>query len=281
MAGEISEAGEKPAPFARAGFRGRSLLGKEAGMSAKAVLRAREEARPLTESVHAAQRGYLLLDAKGLAIVRVIEKEEDLPVSLLMVSGLDLRGEERFYANQVAAYVRLGVERFLDERRRDAENGALALSVWDEEKKQAALVTALESHWGVLPLSGLFPWPWPAPSPPSPSSQDEASRGDDWLQRMREAERLRRNILFSAEEILKRLSRIWLPVTERLGLDGVAVVLHVRSRPTKQDPEARGPTLCAVFSEEGRKRIGAWMGHLFPRWQVEVSPVESGKPLAL
>jgi hypothetical protein len=276
MAGGISEAGEKPAPFARAGFRGRSLLGKEAKMSAKVVLRAREEARPLTESVHAARRGYLLLDAKGQALVRVIEKGEDLPVSLLMVSGPDLHGEERFYANQVAAYVRLGVEQFLDERRRDAENGALALSVWDEEKKQATLVMALESRWGVLPLSGLFPWPWPAPSPPS---QDEASRGDDWLQRMREAERVRRNILFSAEEIRKLLSRNWLPVTERLGLDGAAVVLHVRGRPTEPDPEARGLTLCAVFSEEGRKRIGAWMGHLFPRWQVEVSPVKSGEPL--
>jgi hypothetical protein len=281
MTSGISEAGEKPAPFARVGFRGRSLLGKEAEMSAKVVLRAREEARPLTESVHEARRGYLLLDAKGQALVRVIEKGEDLPVSLLMVSGPDLHGEERFYANRVAAYVRLGVEQFLDERRRDAENGALALSVWDEEKKQAALVTALESRWGVLPLSGLFPWPWPAPSPPSPLSQDKASRGDDWLQRMREAERVRRNILFSAEEIHKLLSRSWLPVTERLGLDGVAVVLHARSRPTEPDPEARGLTLCAVFSEEGRKRIGEWMGRLFPRWQVEVSPVGSGEPLAL
>jgi hypothetical protein len=250
-------------------------------MSAKVVLRAREEARPLTESVHEARSGYLLLDAKGQALVRVIEKGEDLPVSLLMVRGPGLHGEERLYANQVAAYVRLGVEQFLDERRRDAENEVLALSMWDEENKQAVLVTAFESHWGVLSMSRLFPWPWPASSPPSPPSRDKASQGEDWLQRMREAERARRNILFSAEEIFERLSRSWLPAIERLGLDGVAVVLHARCHPTEPDPEARGLTLCAVFSEEGRKRIGEWMGHLFPRWQVEVSPIESGEPLAL
>jgi hypothetical protein len=248
-------------------------------MSAKVVLRAREEARPLTESVHEARSGYLLLDAKGQALVRAIEKGEDLPVSLLMVRGPSLHGEERLYANQVAAYVRLGVEQFLDERRRDAENEVLALSMWDEENKQAVLVTAFESRWGVLPLSGLFLWPWPAPSPSSPPSQDEVSRGDDWLQRMREAERVRRNILFSAEEIHKLLSWSWLPVTERLGLDGVAVVLHARCHPAEPDPKASGLTLCAVFSEEGRRRIEEWMDHLFPRWQVKVSPLKSGKPL--
>ena len=242
-------------------------------MSAKGVLRVREEARALTESVHTAQGGYLLFDAKGQALVRVIEKGEDLPVSLLMVRSPDPLEEERYYANLVAAYVQLGVERFLDERRRDAENGALALSVWDEENKQAVLVTAFESHWGVLPLSGLFLWPWPTPSPSSPPSQDEASRGDDWLQRMREAERVRRNILFSAEEILERLSRSWSPVIERLGLDGVAVVLHARRNPAEPEPEARGLTLCAVFSREARERVAAWMGRLFPRWQVEVRHV--------
>jgi hypothetical protein len=146
-------------------------------MSAKDVLRVREEARTLTESVHAAQWGYLLLDAKGQALVRVIEKGEDLPVSLLMVRGPSLHGEERLYANQVAAYVRLGVEQFLDERRKDAENEVLALSMWDEENKQAVLVTAFESHWGVLSLSGLFPWPWPASSPSSPPSRDEGLSG--------------------------------------------------------------------------------------------------------
>jgi hypothetical protein len=260
---------------------GKHPLEKEAKMSAKGVLRVREEAKPLKESIHTSRRGYLLLGIEGQALVRVIEKGEDPPVSLLMVHSPDFLVEARFYANWVAAYVRLGVEQFLDERRKEAENGALALSMWDEENKQALLVTAFESHWGVLPLSGLFPWPWPAPSPSSLPSQDKASQDEGWLQRMREAERIRRNILFSAEEILKRLSRIWLPVTERLGLDGVAVVLHVRRQRTAPDPEARGLTLCGVFSEEGRKRIGVWMGHLFPRWQVEVSPVESGEPLAL
>jgi hypothetical protein len=248
-------------------------------MSEKDVLQVREEARPLTESVHAARRGYLLLDAEGQALVRVIEKGQNPPVSLLMVRGLDPLDEERYYANLVAAYVRLGVERFLDERRKDAENGMLALSMWDEGKGQAMLVTASESHWGVLPLSRLFPWPWPAPSPSSPPSQDKAYQDEGWAQRMREAELARRNILFSAEEIHKRLSQSWLPVVERLGLDGVAVVLHARCYPAEPDPEARGLTLCAVFSEEGRKRIGEWMGHLFPRWQVKVSPVESGEPL--
>jgi hypothetical protein len=250
-------------------------------MSAKDVLRVREEARTLTESVHAAQWGYLLLDAKGQALVRVIEKGQDPPVSLLMVHGSGPLEEERYYVNLVAAYVRLGVEDFLDERRKDAEKGVLALSMWDEENKQAVLVTASESHWGVLSMSRLFPWPWPAPSPSSPPSQDEVSRGDDWLQRMREAERVRRNILFSAEEIHKLLSWSWLPVTERLGLDGVAVVLHARCHPAEPDPKASGLTLCAVFSEEGRRRIEEWMDHLFPRWQVEVSPIKSGEPLAL
>ncbi len=250
-------------------------------MSAKGILRAREEAGPLAESVHAARRGYLLLDAKGQALVRVIEKGEDPPVSLLMIHSPDLLGEAMFYANQVAAYVRLGVEQFLDERRKNAGGGALALSMWDEEKRQAVLVTASESCWGVLSMSRLFPWPWPPSSLSSPLSQDEASRGEGWPQRMREAERVGRNILLSAEEIFKRLSRSWLPVVERLGLDGVAVVLHVRRNPAEPDPEARGLTLCAVFSEEDRKRIGAWMGHLFPRWQVEVSPVESNELLAL
>jgi hypothetical protein len=157
----------------------------------------------------------------------------------------------------------------------------LALSLRDEEKKQNVLVTAFESHWGVLPLSGLFPWPWPAPSPSSPPSQAEASQGEDWLQRMREAELARKNILSSVEEIHERLSQSWLPVVRRLGLDGVAVVLHARVVPAEPDPEARGLALCAVFSEEARKRIGAWMGHLFPRWQVEVSSVQSSEPLAL
>jgi hypothetical protein len=269
--------------FARAGFRGRHLPEEEVKMSAKDVLQAREEAMPLplTESVHVALRGYLLLDAKGQALVRVIEKGEDPPVSLLMVHSPGPLEEERFYANRVAAYVQLGVEQFLDERRKEAENGALALSMWDEGRRQAVLVTASESHWGVLSMSRLFPWPWPVSSPSSPPSRDKASQGEDWLQRMREAERARYNILLSAEEILKRLSQSWLPVIERLGLDGVAVVLHVRRRPAEPDPEARGLTLCAVFSEEGRKRIGEWMDHLFPRWQVEVSPVESVELSAL
>jgi len=81
-------------------------------------------------------------------------------------------------------------------------------------------------------------------------------------------------------EIHELLSRSWLPVTERLGLDGVAVVLHGRPSPAEPDPEARGLTLCAVFSEEGRGRIEEWMGRLFPRWQVKVSSLKSGKPLA-
>jgi hypothetical protein len=274
----ISEARRGPAPFARVRFRGSALLEKEAKMSAKDVLRVREEARPLAESVHVARRGYLLLDAEGRALVRVIEKGQNPPVSLLMVHSPGPLEEERYYANLVAAYVRLGVEQFLDERRKDAENGALALSVWDEGKRQAVLVTASESHWGVLSMSRLFPWPWPVSSSPS---RDEASRDEGWLQRMREAELARHNLLLSAEEIFERLSRSWLPVIERLGLDGVAVVLHVRRRLAEPDPEARGLTLCAVFSEEARKRIGEWMDHLFPRWQVEVSPVESVEPLAL
>jgi hypothetical protein len=246
-------------------------------MITKDVLQAHEEARHLPESLHEAQRGYLLLDAEGRALVRVIKKGEEPPVSLLMIHTLDLLEDMMFYANQVAAYVRLGVERFLDERRKGAENKRLALSMWDRKKKRAVLVTASESHWGLLFLSGLFPWPWPAPSPSSPSSQDEASRDDDWLKRMWDAERASQIILFSAEEILERLRQSWLPVTERLGLDGVAVVLHVRRRPAEPDPEARGLTLCAVFPEETRRRVGAWMGHLFPRWEVKVSPVESGK----
>jgi hypothetical protein len=244
-------------------------------MITKDVLRAREEAMRLPENLHEALSGYLLLDAEGRALVRVIKKGEEPPVSLLMIHSPDLLEEMMFYANQVAAYVRIGVERFLDEHE-GAEGKPLALSMWDMEKKQAVLVTAFESHWGLLSLSGLFPWPWPAPSPSSPSSQDEASRGDDWLERMWDAERVSQNILFSAEEILERLRRSWLPVTERLGLDGVAVVLHVRGLPAEPDPEARGLTLCAVFPEEARRRVGAWMGHLFPRWQVKVSPVESG-----
>jgi hypothetical protein len=245
-------------------------------MSAKSVLRVREEARPLTESIYASRRGYPLLSIEGQALVRVIEKGEGPPVSLLMVHSPDFLLLARFYTDWVATYVRLGVEQFLDERRKEAENGALALSMWDEENKQALLVTAFESHWGVLSLSGLFPWPWPAPSPSSLPSRDKG-----WLQRMRKAEWIRRNIILSAEEILKPLSRVWLSATERLGLDGVAVVLRARYQRTAPDPEARRLTLCGVFSEEGRKRIGAWMGHLFPRWQVEVSPVESGEPLAL
>jgi hypothetical protein len=246
-------------------------------MSTKDVLRACEETRPLTGGVHEARRGYLLLDAEGRALVRVIKKGEEPPVSLLMIHSPDLLEEMMFYANKVDAYVRLGVERFLDERREGAEGKPLALSMWDEEKKQAVLVTAFESHWGVLPMSRLFPWPWPVSSSPS---QDEASQDEGWLQRMREAELARHNLLLSAEEIFERLSQSWLPVTERLGLDGVAVVLHVRRRLAEPAPEARGLTLCAVFSEEARKRIGEWMGHLFPRWQVEISPVESGEPMA-
>jgi len=49
-----------------------------------------------------------------------------------MVSGPGRHGEKRRYANRMAAYVRPGAERFLGERRRDAENGALALSMRDE-----------------------------------------------------------------------------------------------------------------------------------------------------
>jgi hypothetical protein len=251
-------------------------------MSAKSVLRAREEARPLKEIVHVAQRGYMLLDAKGQTLVRVIEKGEGPPVSLLMVHNPDFLEEMRFYANWVAAYVRLGVEQFLDERRkeaeRDAENGALALSMWDEEERQVVLVAASESRWGVLSMSRLFPWPWPVASSPS---RDEAPRDEGWPKRMRKAELARHNLLLAAEEIHERLSRSWLPVTERLGLDGVAVVLHARHHPAEPDPEARGLTLCAVFSEEGRRRIEEWMDRLFPRWQVEVSLVKSGEPLAL
>jgi hypothetical protein len=247
-------------------------------MTAKDVLRVREEARPLAESVHATRRGYLLLDAEGQALVRVIEKGQNPPVSLLMVHSPGPLEEERYYANLVAAYVQLGVEQFLDERRKDAGNGALALLMWDKEKKQAVLVKASESHWGVLSMSRLFPWPWPASSSPS---QDEASQDKGWLQRMWKAERARHNLLLSAVEILERLNQSWLPVIERLGLDGVAVVLHARCYPAEPDPEARGLTLCAVFSEEARERIGEWMGHLFPRWQVEISPVESVELSAL
>jgi len=251
-------------------------------MSARVVLRAREEARPLAESVRAARGGHLLLDAKGQALVRVIEKGEGLPISLLMVHSPDFLEEARFYANWVAEYVRLGVEQFLDERRREAkknaEKGALTLSMWDEKERQVVLVAASESCWGALSMSRLFPWPWPAAPSPSP---DEPHQDEGWPKRMRKAELASHNLLLAAVEIHELLSRSWLPVTERLGLDGVAVVLHERPSPAEPDSEARGLTLCAVFSEEGRKRIGGWMGHLFPRWRVEVSPVRGGEPLAL
>jgi hypothetical protein len=107
----------------------------------------------------------------------------------------------------------------------------------------------------------------------------QPSRREDWSEPLRDAARLRENILFSLKRIYPKLRKDWARVVGELGLDGVAVVLHERPPPAEPDPEARGLTLCAVFSEEGRKRIGVWMGHLFPRWQVEVSPVKSGEPL--
>ena len=150
-------------------------------MSARVVLRAREEARPLAESVRAARGGHLLLDAKGQALVRVIEKGEGLPISLLMVHSPDFLEEARFYANWVAEYVRLGVEQFLDDRRREAkknaEKGALTLSMWDEKERQVVLVAASESCWGALSMSRLFPWPWPVASSPSPDEPPKTRVG--------------------------------------------------------------------------------------------------------
>jgi hypothetical protein len=102
----------------------------------------------------------------------------------------------------------------------------------------------------------------------------QPSRREDWSEPLRDAARLRENILFSLKRIYPKLRKDWARVVGELGLDGVAVVLHERPPPAEPDPEARGLTLCAVFSEDACERIEGWMRSVFPRWRVEIRPSE-------
>jgi hypothetical protein len=86
------------------------------GVSGREVpLRVREEiANPprWKEKISRAQRKHLLRSPDGGLLVRILEKEGETPVSLLMVFPvLGLFGEMIYYANAISAYVQLGVER--------------------------------------------------------------------------------------------------------------------------------------------------------------------------
>jgi len=205
----------------------------------------------------------LLRDHDGRLLLRVLAKEtqkrEEPPVYLLMVyPDVSLYDEARSCAGSIEAYVGLGLERFLDETARKAGSERLALPVRGME-----VAVARRDGWGERHLSRLFLWPWPEPSP--------SSQREDWSEPLRDAERLRENILFSAERIHRGLHQRWAHIANRLGLDGVAVVLHARPSPTQPDPNARGLTLCAIFSDKARERIKRWMSSVFPCWRVEIS----------
>jgi hypothetical protein len=214
----------------------------------------------------------LLRDYAGGLLLRVLAKEaqkrKEPPVSLLMVyPDVSLYDEARGYAGSIEAYIGLGLEGFLDEVARKAGSERLVLPVRGME-----VAVARRDGWGEKHLSRLFLWPWPEPSP--------SAQREDWSEPLRDAERLRENILFSVERIHRGFRQRWARIADRLGLDGVAVVLHERSSPTQPDPNASGLTLCAIFSDKARGQIKRWMSSVFPCWRVEIStllaPVAGG-----
>jgi hypothetical protein len=233
------------------------------------VVRAQEISREISQELiqEISLRPYrvacLLRDHDGRLLLRVLAKEAqrrgEPPVSLLMVyPDVSLYDEAYIYAGSIEAYVGLGLERFLDETARKVGSERLALPV---RSMEAAV--AHRNDWGKKYLNRLFLWPWPESSP--------SSQREDWSGPLQDAVRLREDILFLAWRLYKGLHQRWAQIVDNLDLDGVAVVLHERPSPTQPDESASGLTLCAVFSDKARERIGRWMSSVFPRWRVEIS----------
>jgi hypothetical protein len=132
----------------------------------EAPLRVREEiVNPpgWEEKIRRGQRKHLLRGQDGGLLARVLEKEGEPPVSLLMVlPDLYLFGEMIYCADAIDAYVQLGVERFLDDSDRRAGGKRLALPIRGIIEETAA---AFEDGWGAERLRCLFLWPWPEHAP--------------------------------------------------------------------------------------------------------------------